>query len=351
MTRVLVTGGGGFLGQAIVRQLTDRGYQVRILNRQAYPQLQALGIEALQGDITHFGTAKQACEGCDAVIHTAAKAGVWGPEAEYQAINVRGTQNVIRACQDLRIARLVHTSSPSVVFDGTDQQGINEDAPYPTRFQAAYPRTKAAAEQAVLAANTATLATVALRPHLIWGPGDPHLAPRLIERAKQNRLFLIDHGDNKVDTVFVDNAAYAHVRALEGLAPGQPIAGRAYFITNHEPWPLRRMINGILQAAGLPAVHRSVPRGLALAAAYSMTASYRLLRRRQEPPLTPFVVKQLATAHWFNPTRARDELGYEPQINMIQGMSRLKHFYQEGQQIPDLSATYKRLRAPQPTKS
>ena len=321
--KVLVTGGGGFLGQAVCRQLKARGYAVRSFNRQRHAALDALGVEQLAGDLRSLEMVIEAAAGCDAIVHTAAKAGAWGPLAEYYEINVRGTDHVLAACVYHGIDRLVHTSSPSVVHSGADLNGVNESVPYATHFLAPYPQTKALAEQRVLAANSPRLATVALRPHLIWGPGDPHLLPRLLARARAGRLRHLGEVSKKIDTVYVDNAAEAHALALEKLAPGAAIAGKAYFITNGEPAPQDAVINGLLKAAGLPPETRRLPLGLARFLGTVLEWLYRLPGVHAEPPLTRFLVEQLSTAHWFSIAAARRDLGYAPRVSTPEGLARL----------------------------
>ena len=186
--KALVTGGGGFLGAAIVRGLLARGTAVRSFSRQSYPALDALGVEQVQGDIADTAAVTAAARGCGVVFHVAAKPGIWGDYAGYHRTNVVGTSSVIAACRAAGVQRLIYTSSPSVVFDGRDMEGVDESVPYPAHYEAHYPRTKALAEQAVIAANDAQLATVSLRPHLIWGPGDNHLLPRMVARARAGQL-------------------------------------------------------------------------------------------------------------------------------------------------------------------
>jgi len=321
--RVLVTGGGGFLGGAIVRQLLARGDRVRSVSRGSYPELARLGVEHISGDLAEAAVAETAVAGVDAVIHTAAKAGVWGDHADYRRANVDATRHLLDACRRQGVRRLVHTSSPSVVFAGHDLAGVDESVPYPPRHHAPYPATKAEAERQVLAANGPQLATVALRPHLIWGPGDHHLVPRILARGRAGRLRRIGRRPCPVDTVYIDNAAAAHLLALDRLALGAPCAGRAYFITNGEPRPLWDMVDAILAADGLPPVRRTVPTGLALAAGALLEGVWRLLGRRDEPLLTRFVVRELATAHWFNIDAARRDLGYTPIISIDEGLERL----------------------------
>jgi nucleoside-diphosphate-sugar epimerase len=321
--KALVTGGGGFLGGAIVRRLAARGDRVRSLSRRRYPELDLLGVEQIQGDVADLGPTETAAAGCDVVFHVAAKAGVWGAYAEYYRANVIGTQNVVAACRKHGVRRLVYTSSPSVVFDGRDLEGVDESAPYPKHYDAAYPKTKAEAERLALAANGPDLATVALRPHLIWGPGDNHLIPRILERGRAGRLRRIGRANKLIDSIYIDNAADAHVLAADRLAPGSLIAGKVYFLSNGEPIPLWDLINRILATAGVPPVTRAVPAWLAYAAGWLLETAYTMRGRRDEPPMTRFLARELTTAHWFNIDAARRDLDYEPKVSIAEGMLRL----------------------------
>jgi nucleoside-diphosphate-sugar epimerase len=327
----LVTGGGGFLGSAIVRRLCARGDKVRSLSRGHYGELDALGVRQYRGDLAEPGVAAEAVAGCDAVFHVAAKAGVWGPYAEYHRANVTGTENVLADCRRAGVKRFVYTSSPSVVFDGGDMEGIDESAPYPAHYDAPYPQTKAIAERLVLAANGPTFATVALRPHLIWGPGDNHLVPRILARGRAGRLRRIGWEDKKIDSIYIDNAADAHVLAADRLFPGAAIAGKAYFLSQGEPLPLWDLVNRILAAADLPPVTRTIPVSVAFAAGWLLEVVYTLLRRRDEPPLTRFVARELATAHWFDISAARRDLAYEPQVSIDEGLRRLRQHLATGE--------------------
>lgn len=322
--KILVTGGGGFLGKALLLALHKQGrYDLRTLNRGLYPELEALGIECLRGDIADYAVVRQAMDGVDLVFHVAAKPGVWGDYESYHTANVVGTENVLNACHELGIRRLIHTSSPSVVFAGDDQDGVDETVAYPRDFLAAYPKTKAVAERLVLAANSPFLATVALRPHLIWGPGDRHLVPRVLDRARRGRLRLIGDGSPLVDAVYIDNAVEAHLCAMDRLSIGSPIAGKVYFVTNQEPWPLVRILNGILSAATLPPLEKRISMQKALLLGQAFEWFYTFFRIRKEPPLTRFVASQLGTAHWYDPKAAREELGYFPKVSMEEGFRRL----------------------------
>ena len=264
-------------------------------------------------------------KGCDIVFHVAAKAGVWGRHADFYRANVLGTRNVIAACRHHGIGRLVYTSSPSVVFNGRDMEGVDESVPYPTHFEASYPATKAEAEQLVLAANDATLATVALRPHLIWGPGDNHLVPRILARGRAGALRRIGDRPCLVDTIYIDNAAEAHLLAAERLVLGSVVAGRAYFLAQGEPKPLWEIVNRILAAGGLPPVSRSISAERAYMVGTWLERIYRLLRLSGEPRMTRFVARELSTAHWFDLSAARRDFGYAPRVTFDEGMRRLQH--------------------------
>ena len=320
----LVTGGGGFLGGASVRLSIERGDRVRSLARGSYPALEALGVEQVQGDLADPDSVEAACRGCDIVFHVAAKAGVAGRYADYHRANVVGTENVLAACRKHGIRRLVFTSSPSVVFDGRDMEGVDESVPYPSHYHAAYPATKAQAERLVLAANGPDLATVALRPHLIWGPGDNHLVPRILARGRAGKLRRIGRRETRIDSVYIDNAASAHLLAADRLGPGSPCAGRAYFISNGEPMPTWDLVNGILAAGGLPPVTRSVPLGLAVAGGWFLERWYARFRPDEDPPMTPFLARELATSHWFDLGAARRDLGYAPRVSVAEGLERLR---------------------------
>ncbi len=321
--KALVTGGGGFLGHAIVQQLRGRGDAVRSFSRQRYPALDALGVEQAAGDLADADAVAVAVAGCDVVFHVAAKAGVWGPAAEYERANVLGTRHVLAACRRHGVRRLVFTSSPSVVGAGHDIRGGDESLPYPRHYLAHYPRTKAQAEREILAANGTDLATVALRPHLIWGPGDHHLIPRLLARARAGQLRQVGDGSNRVDVTYIGNAAAAHLLAADRLAPGATAGGRAYFISDGEPVLLWPFINRVLAEAGLPPVRRRIPAAVAYAAGAVLEAVYGLLRRPDEPRMTRFLARQLSTSHWFDISAARRDLGYEPAVSTEEGLRRL----------------------------
>jgi nucleoside-diphosphate-sugar epimerase len=321
--KVLVTGGGGFLGGAIVRLLRARGDEVRSMTRSSYPWLDEVGVEQSLGDLADLPAVERAAEGCHAVIHTAAKAGMWGRYNDFFATNVTGTKNVIAACEKHGIRKLVHTSTPSVVHAGGDIENGNESLPYPKHFDAYYPETKALAEKDILAANGPDLATVALRPHLIFGPGDPHLIPRVVAKAREGKLRRIGSRPVKVDVTVIDNAARAHLNALDRLEVSAACAGKPYFISNGEPVELWGFIDRVLAEAGLPPVSRRVSAWKARLAGRVFEWAYWLLRLPGEPPMTRFVAVQMSTAHWYDISAARRDLGYEPTVTVEEGLKQL----------------------------
>lgn len=324
--RIVITGGGGFLGEAIVRQLLEEGHEVVSVARSDYPALRALGAETVRGDLVDRDVMRGALEGADALIHTAAKVGMWGSHEDFVRTNVEGTRALVALCRELGVERMVFTSSPSVTFDGGDAENEGQDTPYPAHYMASYPETKAMAEQIVLGANSPTFRTTSLRPHLIWGPGDPHLIPRLVERARAGKLKIVGDGKNKVDITYVENAARAHVDALTALdrADDEPNPrGKAYYISNGEPVVLWEWINGLLRELGISPVTSKVPFRAAYLAGGMMESAWKMLRKDGEPPMTKFVASQLATSHWYDMEPARRDLGYEPQVSMKEGLERL----------------------------
>jgi nucleoside-diphosphate-sugar epimerase len=324
--KVLVTGGSGFLGSALCKGLLAQGHQVISFQRSFSPELEHLGVRQVLGALDDKEKVLEALQTQDAVIHNAAKASAWGSWHDFYQTNVVGTQNIIEGCQQLGIQKLVYTSTPSVVHQGrTAVAGGNEqNTPYATHFSAYYPHTKKMAEQAILEANSNQLATVALRPRLIWGPGDTQLLPRLIERANAGRLRFIGDGENKMDCTYIDNVVQAHLLALEKCAVGAQCAGKAYFISNGQPLPIRDIVNGLLIAARAPIVTRSIPFFLAYSVGVLCELFWRVFRLKDEPPMTRFLAEQLSTEHWYDCSAAQRDLNYVPTVSIADGLLRLQ---------------------------
>ncbi len=325
----LVTGGGGFLGRYIVEQLVARGDDVVSFSRGAYPELARWGARTVRGDLRDRAALIRAAEGMDAVFHVAAKAGLWGPWDEFYAVNVTGAENVIAACRANGVPKLIYTSSPSVIFDNTSQVDVDESYPYPADadYESPYPHTKALAERAVIAANGPDLATVSLRPHLIFGPRDTHLLPGLLAAARSGRLPQVGDGTNVVDLTYVTDAARAHLLAADALAPDSPVAGAIYFISQDDPvvlWPWIRQLLRTLDLPG-PRARLSLPVARALGA--GLEAIYRVLPLEGEPPMTRFLASELAQSHTYDVSRAKRELGYQPQTSMAKALDQTVTYF------------------------
>jgi nucleoside-diphosphate-sugar epimerase len=321
--KALVTGGGGFVGSAIVRQLAAKGAAVAVFGRNHYPHLEKIGVQQFQGDILDSALLIRVMQGYDTVFHVAAKAGIWGAKHEFEQTNVDGTRNVLGACFASGVASLVYTSTPAVVFDRSDLQGVDETTPYARRFLCYYASSKAVAEQMVLAADSEVLRTCAIRPHLVWGPGDPHLIPRLVERGKRRQLKIIGNGSNLVDISYIDNVAEAHILAAENLNTSATAAGNAYFISQGEPVNLWNWINDLFGRLGIEPVKKKIGFGSAYAVGTLLEGLHLWFSMEKEPKMTRFLAEQLAKSHWFSIDKARRDLGYTPRVSTAEGLERV----------------------------
>lgn len=311
--RYAVTGGGGFLGKALCTKLRSLGHEVTSIARGEYPELRALGVTSLRVDISKdTGKIAEAFAGATCVFHTAAKVEMWGRYEDFFAVNVVGTRNVLDACREASVPNLVLTSSPSVIASGADLKGVDESIPYPPKYDAYYPQTKAIAEQEVLKAHCAVLKTISLRPHLIYGPGDTNLEQLVLKRARQGRLVRIGSGDNLADFSYIDDCVEAHLCAAHALETNEDAGGKAYFISQGVPVKLWEWIDAALVRNGLPKVKRSVPAGFAVTLGALMEWVARISPLPFEPPFTKFLAEEMATHHYFNISAARRELGYAP---------------------------------------
>jgi len=322
--QALVTGGGGFLGRYLVEQLLDRGDSVRILSRQQYPEVEALGATAIIGDVRDVAMVEQACCDVDTVFHVAAIPGIWGKWETFHSINTIGTQNLLEASRKAGVTKFIYTSSPSVVYDGKAHLDADESLPYPESYLCHYPHSKALAERDVLTSHgNSDMSTVALRPHLIWGPRDNHLIPRLLQRAKAGRLIRVGKGDNIVSMAYVENVAAAHLQACDQLSIDAPCGGKAYFINEPEPVNLWNWIDDILACAELPKVKRSVSAGMARCVGSAMEAAFWTFRVTNEPPMTRFLASQLSQSHSYSIENAKRDFSYTPAVSFEEGMKRL----------------------------
>jgi nucleoside-diphosphate-sugar epimerase len=320
---VLVTGGGGFIGSALVHELAGLKYRVTSFSRGDYPELTKIGVKVIKGDLADRNAVLKACEDIDVVFHVAAKAGITGSHKDYYSVNVAGTENIVYACKAKNVRWLIYTSSGSVVFDGNSIEGSDESLPYPSKPLSHYTATKAIAEQIILKANSPSLKTLALRPHCVYGPGDNHLLPQIINQARNGKLRQIGNGKNLIDVSYIDNVVSAHIKAFQAIRENPDVPGKAFFITNGEPVLLWDFLNMMLEVSGLERLRRSVPVWVAFLLAMLTEALHRIIFRSGEPGITRFLVHELSQSHWFDISSARNLLKYNPVISNEEGLKRI----------------------------
>ena len=318
--KVLVTGASGFLGQATVAAVRDAGHEVRTFQRRPSG---APGVQDVAGTMTDDAAVARAVDGVDAVVHLAAKVSLAGDPADFARVNVEGTRSLLAAARAAGVGRFVFVSSPSVAHTGSSLVGADAGPAEPSRARGDYARTKAAAELLALDADAPDFAVVAVRPHLVWGPGDTQLVGRIVERARAGRLPLLDSGAALIDTLYVDNAATAMVAALEH-ATDDGVHGNAYVVTNGEPRPVADLLAGICTASGVRPPQWHVPAAVARAAGSVVEAVWRVRPGEDEPPMTRFLAEQLSTAHWFDQRRTRRDLRWSPSVSIDEGLERLR---------------------------
>lgn len=314
--KALVTGGGGFLGRYIVEQLLERGDDVIVFARGEYPELAQAGATLVRGDLQDRQAIQEACKGIETVFHAAAQAGIWGKWESFYQPNVVGTQNVISACRAQGVPKLLFTSSPSVVFDNRAHEGSDESLPYPEHYENFYSHTKALAEQEIIKANNPDLLTVSLRPHLIWGPRDPHLLPRLIARARARQLMQVGNGENLIDITYVEDAARSHLLAADALTPRSLVAGSIYFISQDAPVNLWDWVHNLLKELNIPPLKRHISLSTARKIGTVMETVYRVLKLSGEPRMTRFLASELALSHYYDISKAKRDLHYQPRFSM-----------------------------------
>jgi nucleoside-diphosphate-sugar epimerase len=318
--RVLVTGATSLVGRSLVERLHQRGDEVTVFQRTP----SGIAVTESLGDISDPRAVGAAVAGAEAVVHLAARAGVTGRWELFEQANVVGTRCMIEAARAAGVARFVHVSSPSVAHTGRSLVGAGAEPADPGGVRGHYARSKAQAELIALAADSSTMAVTAIRPHLIWGPGDAQLIGRIVERAKAGRLAIVGSGAALIDTTYVDNAADALVAAVD-KAP--TIGGRVLVVTNGQPRPVRELLNRIVLAAGLEKPRLKVPYRLAHTGGIAVEQIWERRDRSDDPPLTSFLAEQLGTAHWFDQRETRTALDWEPSVGLNEGFQRLRaHF-------------------------
>ena len=320
--KALVTGGGGFVGKAIVKRLVKLGVKTTVLGRHRYPEIEQLGVECIVGNVSDQVQMHRASAGVDIVFHVAALAGIWGAWRDYYTTNVLGTEVVVKGCQKNDVPILVYTSTPSVVFNRADIAGADESLPYAEEYLCHYAKSKVMAERIVLGANSTSLSTCALRPHLIWGPGDPHLLPRLLDSGRKKILKRVGDGSNLVDISYIDNVAHAHILAAKNLSETGTAAGKPYFISQGEPVNLWDWVNGLFVAMDIDEIQASLSFPFAYRLGGLFEAIYKIARLKNEPKMTRFLAEQLAKSHYFSIENAHNDLGYEPVISTVEGLER-----------------------------
>lgn len=323
--KILVTGGLGFVGHALVKKLLSQGHEVHALGRTLNPPSTKLvhGLEYHSHDLANEPIQAPWFEGTDTVFHVAAKAGVGGRYETFRQANLTATENLLQASRQNGVTQFIYTSTPSVTFSTLPIRGGDESLPYSREVFSPYASTKALAEQAVLSEhNTNGMRTLALRPHLIWGMGDPHLLPRVISRHRAGKLKIVGDGENLVDLTHLDNVVHAHLCALRSMLTNNLLGGHAYFIGQNEPVPLWKWLNEVFFEIGLPHLKKSVSYRSAYCLGYMLELFWDLFDLASDPPMTRFVACQLAHDHWFSSSAAERDLGYRPVITMADALQK-----------------------------
>ncbi|WP_127715927.1 NAD-dependent epimerase/dehydratase family protein [Halobacteriovorax sp. HLS] len=320
---ILVTGAGGFLGKYIAKLLIEQGHHVVNFSRNSYPELEELGVENRTGDLQDLASIDNALEGITGIFHVAGKVAMWGKWEDFYNVNTVGTMNLIKCAKRRGISKFVYTSTPSVVFGKEEIHGENETLNYPKEYLSLYAKSKMMAEKYVLESNSENFYTCALRPHLIFGPGDQNIIPRLLDAAQKNKLKIVGDGENLVDIIYVENAAKAHVQAFDKLGSGSKVCGQAYFIAQEKPVKLWSFINTILEKKAIAPVKKKI----SLRKAYFIGSVIEFILRsfriwNVHPPMSRFVALQLSKSHYFSHGKALEHFDYSPEVSIEQAIDR-----------------------------
>ncbi len=318
--KVLVTGVTGMLGRGAAQALLDRGDDVTVLQRRE----SGLPCREVRGDVADPDVVCRAVAGQDAVLHLAAKVDLVGPWHEYTRVNIDGTRAVVAACRSAGVRSLVHVSSPAVAHAGRSLTGVGAEPADPHSARGSYARSKATAELEALAADSAELSVLCIRPHLVWGPGDTQLVGRIVSRARAGRLVSLGSGAALIDTTYIDNAVEALVAAVDACPR---VHGQALVVSNGEPRTVEEILVKVCRAAGAPGPTRRLPIPLARLAGVAVEDVWRRLGRLDTPPLTRFLVEQLTTAHWFDQRHTREVLDWKPHVGLDDGFEKLRAWY------------------------
>lgn len=321
MPAALVTGGSGFVGGALIERLRREGWEVRALARsdRAAERVRELGAEAVSGDLDGRESLRAGAEGCDLAFHAAAKVEDWGDPADFERINVHGTRNVVDACRDAGVGRLVHVGTEAALMAGQPLVHVDESAPLRPDSPALYPSSKARAEQVVRAANGDGLETVVVRPRFVWGRGDTTLLPQIVDMVRSGRFRWVGGGRHLTATTHIENT-------VEGLWLGatKAPAGGVYFVTDGEPIEFRQFLTALVESQGVEIPDKSVPPAVANAAARVTEALWRRLKRPGNPPLTRFAVWVSSQECTIDISRAERELGYRPVRTREEGLQQMR---------------------------
>ena len=330
--RVLLTGATGFVGTALSSRLLELGAHVVCLSRTPRHSPHAR-VEWFEGDVEDPDAMDRATRNVDSVFHVGGMVGHYGDRASYLRANVLGTRNILAAARKNGVRSLVFTSTPSVIADGTPHFDVDESHPYSRRYQSPYSESKALAEQEVLRANSAGLRTIAIRPHMIWGPGPSHWVGGLRKLSRKGMLYQMGKGTNRVGMTYMDDCVAAHIAALEAVEGDRSVGGRAFFVHGGSPVLLWQWVRELTAALSLPGIRGTLPGGVMKIAAGVCDGLVVASRGSLHFPISRYLMTELTTDHYSCIDAARKYLGYQPTISVAEGISRLAEAERAGASV------------------